>query len=272
MEDSLSGKVILITGSTDGLGKLIAKHLSKQDATVLLHGRNTEKGKKLVDDLYNQTRNNKLKYYNADFASLQEVKSLSKELYSDYKQIDILINNAAIASIKNKNREISRDGYEMHFAVNYLAQVLLTERLLPGMIEGVSKIINIASIGQEVIDFQNVMLDRDYDGFLAYRKSKTALIMYNYDLSDRLKTKGIKVNAIHPASLMNTKMVLEGWGYSMTTVEQGALAVEDLLNVTTSGNYYDGRNISRSIPQTYDLKARAELKKLTWQLLEKYLD
>jgi NAD(P)-dependent dehydrogenase (short-subunit alcohol dehydrogenase family) len=271
MEENLSGKVVLITGSTDGLGKLIAIHLAKHDAVVLIHGRNKEKGKKLVDEIYNQTRNNNLKYYNGDFASLQEVKSLGDEILSDNKQINILINNAAIASIKNKKREISKDGYELHFAVNYLAQVLLTEKLLPGLEDGVSEIINIASVGQEAINFSDVMLLTGYDGFLAYRQSKSALIMYNYDLSDRLKKKNINVNAVHPASLMNTKMVLEGWGYSMTTVEQGAEAVESLLHAKTTGKYYDGINISKSIPQTYDVKARETLRNMTWQLLEKYL-
>jgi len=270
MKETLSGKTVLITGSTDGLGLLISEHLAIQDATVLMHGRNNEKGKLLVDGLYDQTKNEKLTYYNGDFASLMEVKSLSEKILNEQQHIDILINNVGIGSGKNE-REISRDGIELRFAVNYLSHVLLTEKLLPLLKAGTSNIINVASIGQEAIDFSNLMLENKYDGFFAYKQSKTALIMYTFDLAEKLKSNDIKVNAIHPASLMNTKMVLEGWGYSLTKVEQGAEAVENLLFATTTGEYYDGKKLSKAIPQAYDPKARAELRSVTWGLLDGFI-
>lgn len=271
MKESLSDKTILVTGSTDGMGKLIAQHLAMKDAVVLLHGRNRDKGNKVLSELRQQTVNEKLKYYNGDFASLQEVKTLGEEILSENKQIDVLINNVGIGSGIKYKRELSKDGIELRFAVNYLAHVLLTEKLIKAMIPKTSIIINVASVGQELINFSNLMLEKGYEGFFAYKQSKTALIMYTFDLAERLKSESIKVNAIHPASLMNTKMVMESFGYTLSTIEQGADAVENLLNTNTSGKYYDGTQPSKAIAQAYDSKARASLKKITWDLLEKFI-
>lgn len=272
MKELLSDKVILITGATDGLGKLLTQHLAMQDAALLVHGRNPEKGKLLTDELTWKTHHNKIIYYNGDYASLQEVKALSDKIRAEQNRIDILINNVGIGSgsAANNKREISIDGIEMRFAVNYLSHVLLTERLLPLLKPG-AQIINVASVGQEPIDFDNLMLEKNYDGFFAYKRSKTALIMYTFDLADRLKDHDVKVNAIHPASLMNTKMVLEGWGYSLTTVDQGAEAVESLLFSDTTGAYYDGKKVSKAIAQTYDIKARTILRDISSKILENYL-
>ncbi len=272
MGGSLSTMTVLITGSTDGLGKLVAEHLAVQGAMVLLHGRNSDKGRTVLEELRQRTNSTKLSYYNGDFSSLQGVKSLADEILTREKQIDVLINNVGIGRGKDtRRREVSKDGYELRFAVNYLAHVLLTERLLPLLPLKSGNIINVASVGQERIDFSNVMLERTYEGFLAYRQSKTALIMYTFDLADRLKEKGITVNAVHPASLMNTKMVLEEWEYTLTTVEQGADAVEKLLSVTTTGQYFDGKKTAKAIAQAYDLPARKKLHEVTWELLRGYL-
>lgn len=273
MNESLKGKSVLITGSTDGLGKLIAQHFAMHDAIVLLHGRNKEKGKSVTGELQRLTQNDKIKYYNGDFSSFKEVKDLSQNILKENDHIDFLINNVGIGKgLPNQNkRELSKEGIELRFAVNYLSHVLLTENLLPLLKSKTSVIINVASIGQEPLNFDNLMLERNYDGFFAYRQSKAALIMYTYDLAERLYDKGIKVNVVHPASLMNTKMVLEEWGYSLTKVEQGAEAVENLLFPNSTGAYYEGKILSRSIAQTYDQDVRAMLRELTWSYLKNYI-
>lgn len=271
MKATLSNKTVLITGSTDGLGKLVARHIAEQDAIVLLHGRNQTKGDSVLKELTKLTGNKKLRYYNGDFSSLSQVIELSEKILKNEDHIDILINNVGIGKGKDNEREMSDDGVELRFEVNYLSHVLLTEKLLPLLKNNISSIINVASIGQEHIDFKNLMLDTNYDGFLAYRQSKTALIMYTFDLAARLKENGIKVNALHPASLMNTNMVLEDWGHSQTSVEQGAEAVENLLFTDTTGVYYDGKKPAKAIPQTYDPKARAFLRIATRELLGKYI-
>ena len=184
MNQSLSGKAVLITGSTDGLGKLVATHLAQQDAVVLLHGRNRAKGKALVEDLMMLTQNKSIHYYNGDFASFREVKELGNEIIKNHQHIDILINNVGIGSgviSGNNRREISKDGLELRFQVNYVSHVLLTEMLLPLLSDNTGNIINVASIGQEPIDFDNIMLEKNYDGYVAYKQSKTALIMYTFD-------------------------------------------------------------------------------------------
>jgi NAD(P)-dependent dehydrogenase (short-subunit alcohol dehydrogenase family) len=271
MKTDFTKKTILLTGATDGLGKLVAKKIAMKGAYLLIHGRNKEKGKRVVKELKELTNNNNIVYYNADYASFQEVYDFGEEILSLHNQIDILINNVGIGAgtATNYNREISKDGMEMRFQVNYLSHVLLTEILLPVC---ASNIINIASLGQEPVDFNNIMLEKNYDGYFAYKQSKSALIMYTYDLAERLKGSPVKANAIHPASLMPTKMVLDFLNYSQTTVEEGAEAVENILLTEESGQFYDGKKISRSISQTYNKEVRKMLKKVSYTLLEKYLN
>jgi NAD(P)-dependent dehydrogenase (short-subunit alcohol dehydrogenase family) len=152
-----------------------------------------------------------------------------------------------------------------------LAQVLLTEKLLLLTANPPSKIINVASAGQESIDFSDLSLGKGYDGFKAYRRSKTALIMYTIDLAGRLKKDDVKVNALHPATYMNTKMVLDDIGYSLSSVEDGADAVEFVIDSEQSGNYYDGKKLSRAIPQVYDVESRKNLWQMTTEILKDYL-
>lgn len=267
----LKGKKALVTGSTDGLGKLVASHLAEKDAIVLFHGRNPEKGRLLLKEITVLANNKKLCYYNADFSSLRQVSDMADKLCEEQDRIDILINNAALGSDKKSGnkRELSEDGLELRLAVNYFAQVLLTEKILSRLKPG-CVIINVASVAQAAIDFDNLMLDKEYDGYRAYSQSKTALIMYTIDLAGRLKEEDIKVNAVHPASLMNTNMVIKDWGYTMSTVDEGAAAVENLLSPENSGEYYDGKNLSRAISQVYDPAARKKLHEITMNYLEEY--
>lgn len=272
---NITEKTILITGSTDGLGKMVATHLAQQGATVLLHGRDPEKGKHTLEEIRYITKNDKIAYFNADFDSLTQVKTLAEEIRSRYSGIDILINNAAVGPQKEQHRELSADDHELLFAVNYLATYLLTESLLPLLEKPGTRIIQVASVGQEAIDFSDVMLEKGYNGMRAYRQSKLAMIMYTFDLAEMLKNKRVTVNTLHPATLMNTKMVIEYFGNAMTTVEQGAEALEYLalspdLDKTT-GAYFDGKRRSKANPQAYDVKARLRLKKLSEELTGKFL-
>jgi NAD(P)-dependent dehydrogenase (short-subunit alcohol dehydrogenase family) len=269
MNKEISVMTVLITGATDGLGKLISRHLAEKDTTLLLHGRNKQKGEILVKELNDIISSDKIRYYNGDFSSLQDVSELANQILTKENLIDILINNVGVGPGSGSRRELSKDGLELRFAVNYLSHVLLTEKLLPLLKPG-SNIINIASIGQEPIDFDDILFEQNYEGYSAYARSKAALIMYTFDLAERLRDKDIKVNAIHPASLMNTKMVLETWGRSRTTVEQGAEAVERILFTSTTGAYYDGKHLSKAIPQTYDPRTRAILRERTAEFLKKY--
>ncbi len=271
---AVKNQVILVTGATDGLGKQVARDLAVQGATVLLHGRSREKGEAALQEIRDATGNQKLMYYNADFSSLDAVRRLAEEIQTDQDRLDVLINNAGIgAGSRPARREMSVDGYELRFAVNYLAPFLLTYRLLPLLRRSTpARIVNVASVGQQPIDFDDVMLEEGYDGLRAYRQSKLAQVMFTFDLAEELSQSGITVNSLHPASLMNTKMVLETdyFGGPMSTVEEGAHAVEYLATSpqldAVTGEYFNGERRARANAQAYDKEARRRLRMLSQQL------
>jgi NAD(P)-dependent dehydrogenase (short-subunit alcohol dehydrogenase family) len=279
---TLKNQVILVTGATDGLGRRVARDLAALEATVLLHGRSREKGETILQKIRDRTGNQKLIYYNADFSSLHEVRRLSEEIKSEHERLDVLINNAGIgAGSRQDRREKSIDGHELRFAVNYLAPFCLTHRLLPLLRQSsFARIVNVASVGQQAIDFENVMLENGYDGLRAYRQSKLALVMFTFDLAEDLRETGITVNSLHPASLMNTRMVIETdyFGGPMTTVDEGAHAVEYLVTSPwlegVTGEYFDGKQRAHANAQAYDKEARRRLRILSEQLskLKEYGD
>lgn len=259
---------VLVTGATDGLGRIVASDLAAKGATVLLHGRSEERAEAAVREIREETGNAKLRYYLADFSSLEEVRGLADGIRSDHDRLHVLVNNAGIIA---RRREESRDGYELTFAVNYLAPFLLTELLLP-LLRGSapSRIVNVASAGQSPVDFDDPMLERGYDAMRAYSQSKLAQVMFTFSLAERLSGTGVTVNALHPASLMDTKMVRETFGYSMSSVRQGTDAVvrlavsPDLEGVT--GRYFDGQREARPDAQAYDPVARKRLWDLSVEL------
>lgn len=272
---TVSECTVLITGSTDGLGKAAAGWFADKGARVLLHGRNADKGKKTLEEIKASTGNEDLKYYNGDFSSLHSVSQVAEEMLANEKHIDILINNAGIGGGPKSGgeRNSSHDGFEQIWAVNYLAQVLFTRKLLPLLREG-SRIVNVASIGQADLDFDDLNMENDYDGFLAYARSKLAFIMFTFDLAEELGDDGITVNALHPATLMDTNMVNEHFGRSHSSVEQGLDALTFLATSqnteSTTGEFYDGTRHSKALNQAYDLEARRKLRKMTEDVLNDF--
>lgn len=273
MRDLTEAK-ILVTGATDGLGKRVALDLAGMGATVLLHGRNPERLEAALEEVRKETGSKKLASYLADFSSLGEVRTLAERLLSDEERLDVLINNAGVIIPERKE---SKDGYELTFAVNYLAHFLLTNLLLPLLRDSApARVVNVASAGQSPVDFSDVMLEQGYDGMKAYTKSKLAQIMFTFELAERLQSTGVTANALHPASLMDTKMVLETFGRSMSTVQEGAnatvrLAVSPELEGVT-GRYFDGMREARADRQAYDEEARKRLWALSEELCGRLLE
>ena len=273
----IAQQTILITGSSDGLGKQTALALAGQGATVLLHGRDRQRLEASQQKILEETGNVHVETYLADFADLSEVRKLAQTLQAQHPGLDMLINNAGIGAGKRgqARREISRDGYELRFAVNYLAPFLLTRLLVPSLRRTPpSRIINVASVGQSPLDFSDMMLERRYDPMQAYSQSKLALIMFTFDLAEALKGEQITVNCLHPASLMNTRMVYESLGYALSTVEEGRDAVMHLATSPAldnfTGIYFDQRLPARPHSQAYDLAARHRLRQLSEQLTGLY--
>jgi NAD(P)-dependent dehydrogenase (short-subunit alcohol dehydrogenase family) len=265
--------VILVTGGTDGLGKRVALDLAAKGATVLLHGRDPGRGDAAVREIREKTGNDKLRYHPADFFSLDEVRKLTDEVQAGYDRLNVLVNNAGIGAGRRgeANRELSQDGYELRFAVNYLAPFLLTRRLLPLLCRSApARVVNVASAAQTPINFDDVMLEQGYDGMRAYAQSKLAQVMFTFDMAEELEGTGVTVNCLHPASLMDTKMVLETFGSASSDVQEGAdatvyLATSPELEGVT-GKYFDGRCEARANDQAYDPEARARLRRLSEEL------
>ncbi len=262
-------QVILVTGSTDGLGRHVSAELAARGATVLIHGRDQDRGRQTLAEIRNDTGNDRLHYYLADLSALANVRRLAGEIKHDRQSLNVLVNNAGIGGGDGR-REESDDGYELRFAVNYLAGFLLTHELLPLLQSSApARIVNVASIGQAPIDFDDVMLERSYDAFDAYRQSKLAQVMFTFELAKRLgEDAGVTVNCLHPATLMDTKMVRESFGRAMTTIEEGAEATMRLIVSPeldgVTGRYFDGLHDSRANEQAYDAGARKQL----WALSE----
>jgi NAD(P)-dependent dehydrogenase (short-subunit alcohol dehydrogenase family) len=259
-------ETMLVTGATDGLGRSVAQELAAKGATMLLHGRSPERLEATLEELQGQTGGEKASSYLADLSSLAAVRDLAEGILSEHDRLDVLVNNAGVIS---PERRESEDGYELTFAVNYLSHFLLTRLLLPLLKDSApARIVNVASAGQSPLDFSNLMLERDYDAMKAYSQSKLAQVMFTFDLAERLQDAGVTVNALHPASLMDTKMVQSTFGYTMSTVEEGTEAVvrlavsKEVEGVT--GRYLGQMREGRANRQAYDPQARGKL----WALSE----
>ncbi|MCK1420382.1 SDR family NAD(P)-dependent oxidoreductase [Bradyrhizobium sp. 180] len=267
----MKGKTVLITGSTDGVGRYVAGRLAKEGARVLIHGRDAARAKTLSDEIV-EAGGIAPTFYQADLSSMSGTRALAEAVKRDHQRLDVLVSNAGIGSQNDgPQRQVSAEGHELRFAVNYLAGFLLVHLLLPLLKAAApSRIVNVASLGQHPIEFDDVMITRGYSGSRAYAQSKLAQIMFTIDLAQELKGTGITVNALHPATYMNTTMVRAGGITPMSTVEQGGAAILHLVEgddvADRSGLFFNGMNEARANPQAYDADARKRLRALSLEL------
>jgi NAD(P)-dependent dehydrogenase (short-subunit alcohol dehydrogenase family) len=266
----MNGKTALITGSTSGLGSEVATRLGAMGATVIVHGRNAERGSEVVEAI-NAAGPGKAIFYQADLASLADVKALADRVRDEHGELHLLINNAGIGGVSQDARRQSADGHELVFAVNYLSHFLLTRELLPLLESSVpSRIVNVASIGQRPVNFDDIMMTENYNQLVAYSQSKLALIMFTITLSEQLDADKIIVNSLHPATYMDTPMVTSAGRQPMTTVEEGADAVMQLAVGSDiegrSGLYFNQLDDARANEQAYDSGARQRLWDLSVEL------
>jgi NAD(P)-dependent dehydrogenase (short-subunit alcohol dehydrogenase family) len=267
----MDGKTVLITGSTDGVGRYVATRLAAAGAKVLIHGRDSARAKTLSDEI-KRAGGIEPTFYQADLSSLADTKRLGEAVLADHRRLDVFISNAGIGS-QNEGpaRQTSKDGYELRFAVNYLSGFLLARLLLPRLkASAPSRIVNVASLGQHPIDFDDVMINKGYSGSRAYAQSKLSQIMFTIDLAEELKGTGVTANSLHPATYMNTTMVRAGGITPMSTVEQGGDAILHLVTgddvAGKSGLFFNGMNEMKANPQAYDAAARKRLRALSLEL------
>jgi NAD(P)-dependent dehydrogenase (short-subunit alcohol dehydrogenase family) len=261
-------RTALVTGATDGVGAVVARQLGASGLRVLVHGRDQERGARVVHDI--RQAGGEAAFLAADLASLAEVRRLAEAVRAETDRLCLLINNAGVGSA-GPGRQVSADGHELRFAVNYLAGFLLTRLLLDLLRSNApARIVNVASAGQQAIEFDDVMLTRGYSGSRAYRQSKLAQILFTVDLAAELDGADVTVNALHPATYMNTTMVRLAGVTPWSTVEQGAEAILNLAAAPAlagrSGLYFDGLRETRADAQAYDPDARARLRALSFAL------
>jgi NAD(P)-dependent dehydrogenase (short-subunit alcohol dehydrogenase family) len=263
-------KIALVTGSTDGVGRMVASQLARAGAVVFVHGRDAGRGRDVVAEIEAGGRH--AHFIAADLSDIGEVRALADAVKQRTLRLDLLVNNAGIGSGgSNGKRQTNSAGQELRFAVNYLAGFVLTTELLP-MLEASApaRIVNVSSAGQQEIDFDDVMLTRGYSGARAYMQSKLAQILFTFDLAQRLRGTDVTVNCLHPASYMATTMVREAGVTPWSTVEQGAAAILNLaLSPVVEGRsalYFDGLRDSKANAQAYDPAARAKLRALSLDL------
>jgi len=268
---NMEDKTVLITGSTDGVGRYVAMRLAAAGARVLIHGRDSTRAQALCDEIKRISGREPM-FYQADLSSLAEVREFAELVLADQERLDVLISNAGIGS-QNEGpaRQTSEDGYELRFAVNYLAGFLLAHLLLPRLkASAPARIVNVASLGQHPIDFDDVMITKNYSGGRAYAQSKLSQIMFTIDLADALRGSGVTVNALHPATYMNTTMVRVSGTTPLSTVEQGGDAILHLVQgddvADKSGLFFDGKRETRAHAQAYDADARQRLRALSLKL------
>ena len=263
-------KIAVITGATDGTGRVVASLLAKAGYFVVVHGRNETRGKAVVDEI--TKAGGDVRFMACNLASIKDVQRFAGNLNVEFDHVDVLINNAGIGTgPEGAPREVSADGLELRFAVNYLAGFLLTRLVLEKVkAASTARIVNVASAGQEPLDFSNLQLEHDYSGYFAYCRSKVALIMFTFDLAEEVNDAGITVNTMHPGAYMNTTMVREMKHEVVDSIDEGANFVLELATHPkfggVTGRYFDRGVDTRAQEQCYDTEARRKLREISNKL------
>jgi len=194
----MNGKICLVTGGTNGIGKSTAQELARMGATVVIVGRDAQKAAQVTEEIRAASDNQNVDWLLADLSSQQDIRRLATEFKSKYSQLHVLLNNAGGTFT---TRQLSVDGIEMTFALNHLGYFLLTNLLLDTMkASAPARIINVSSDAHSggKIDFDNLQGELSYSSFGPYGNSKLANILFTTELARRLEGTGVTVNVLHP--------------------------------------------------------------------------
>ncbi|MFX1496998.1 MAG: SDR family oxidoreductase [Promethearchaeota archaeon] len=265
----MSEKIILITGSTDGIGYQTAIELVKSEFQVIVHGRDQEKADLTLNRIARITQRKNISAVYADLRSFNQIKEMVNKIKSKFDRLDVLINNAGVYK---PERSITEEGFETTFAVNYMAPFLLTKLLMDMLKKSESgRIVNVVSrVHSNHFDFKNLQLERGYTGVKAYANSKTALILFTYFLADKLKSANITVNCLHPG-VINTKLLNSAYGSYGAPVIEGA---KTLIFAATSPKLENisGKYLVYNHPKpSKDITYNKELQKMLWDKTEELI-
>lgn len=263
-------KTILITGSTDGIGKLAATKLAQNGHHVIIHGRNSEKLANVKEEIISATGNTNIGAYDADFSKLQEVKSMANKITEEHLSLDILVNNAGVFKVENA---ISENGLDVRIVVNYFAPYILTNALIPLLNRSQSpRVINLSSAAQETVSLHSLKKNSKLSDNQAYAQSKLAILLWSFEFAK--KHRDINTIALNPGSLLNTKMVKEAYGKFWSSADKGADIIVDLAINTkytsNSGQYFDNDKgqFGKAHPDAYQNQAIESLITKTKELLD----
>lgn len=277
----LNEKICLITGATSGIGKASAYKFAELRASVILLGRNFNKGRMTIDQIKKKTKNEKLKFYEVDLSLMEDIKRVSEKIKSDYNHIDVLVNNAGARFLVHN---ITKEGIEYTLALNHLSYFLLTNLLIDLLKNsGSARIINVSSgvhfNGKGIIE--NIIEKEKYDGKRQYANSKLANILFSYELANKLKATNITVNTLDPGGVAtnfarNNGMVnwikhrlyylLKGKLLSPSQGAETIIYLADSPEVEgVSGKYFKEKKQIKSSIISYDSTISKEL----WELSER---
>lgn len=278
---SMQGKICLVTGSSSGIGTVTARELARQGATVVIVSRDRARGEATRDEIKKVTGNEQVDLLVADLSVLGDVRRVTADFKQKYTQLHVLINNAGGA---NHERKVTPDGFETTFAVNYLTPFLLTELLSDVLTASApARVINVSSSAHTMgrIDFADLQGEKNYSLWKAYGQAKLALLLFTYELADRLKGTGVTVNALHPGVVATNFGKNLGWlqfGWKImspfiSTTEQGARTTLYLATSSeverVSGQYFINCQARKSSPRSYDEAVRQRLWQLSQELVQK---
>lgn len=263
-------KTILITGSTDGIGKVAALKFAKAGHEVFIHGRNAAKLNKVITEIKLASDNCNVKGFVADFSDLKAVRNMVKEVKNQLLQIDVLINNAGVFKSPNL---LNSDGLDMRYVVNYLAPFVLTNELMVLLNQSEKpRILNLSSAAQASVDFDVLTGKTTQADRATYAQSKLALTMWSFHLAKA--ESNINVIAVNPGSLLNTNMVKEAFGQFWASADKGANILYDLAinnkHENRSGQYFDNDNgrFAKAHTEAYDDAKIEQLITITKEMIE----
>ncbi len=274
-------KTCLITGATDGIGKQTALELAHKNYSLVLVGRNLEKGKSVVSELIHETDNNSIRFHYADLSIMKSVQSLVDEIKRTYETIDVLLNNAGAYFSKLK---MTDEGLEKTFALNHLSYFYLTTHLLEIVKHGIpGRIINVASTAHKntELDFEDIQGINDYKGWPAYGRSKLMNIMFTYECYHRLSDSGVTFNCLHPgfvdSSFGNNNL---GFAKNSIKIAKMLFAIDIVKGARTSvylsssddvagisGKYFDKCKVVQSSKASYIKEDQKKLWEATEELI-----
>jgi retinol dehydrogenase 14 len=272
VNSGMGGKVVLITGGTSGIGKAAATALAGMGATVVITGRNEERGKRALQEIREESGNDGVELILADLTVQDEVRRLAEELRERHNQLEVLVNNAGLVL---SERTETPDGIETQLAINHLAPFLLTNLLLDLLKESApSRIVTVSSDAHRwaKIDLDDLQSRKRYRGMQVYGKTKLANIMFTYELAERLEGTGVTVNCMHPGGV-NTNfgnnqggpmnLLFRLFKPFMRSPEQGA---DTLIYLASSpevegmtGKYLADRKVKAASDAAYDETTRKRL-------------